>query len=396
MKPPSWPLSITTTGHAEPPAHARLRDDVREFLREELGHGRWTPRADCWLTGWDEQFSARLAERGWVGVAIPARYGGRGAEYVERQVIAEELLAAGAPVAAHWIAERQTAPALLRYGTEEQRARFLPGITAGSLFFAIGMSEPDSGSDLASIRTRAIRVEGGGWSITGSKIWTSGAHRAQAMFVLARSGEGPGDGAPRRAQLSQFIVALGSPGVTVRPIRLLTGVPHFNEVVFDEVFVPDALVLGEIGNGWKQVTSELVYERSGPDRYMSTFVLLRALLALARDRDNAPADVRQVGSLVTQLSALRRMSSAVGSALADPALGAANLQAAVVKDLGTRYEGTVIDTAREIASPEANLTGGTEYERLLAEAVLAGPGFTLRGGTNEILRGIVARGMGLR
>jgi acyl-CoA dehydrogenase len=395
MKPPSWPLSITSTGRAEPAARARLRDDVRGFLRDELGHGRWTPRADCWLTGWNEQFSARLAERGWVGIAVPARYGGRGAEYADRQVIAEELLAAGAPVAAHWVAERQTAPALLRYGTEEQRARFLPGITAGALFFAIGMSEPDSGSDLASIRTRATRVEGG-WSITGSKIWTSGAHRAQAMFVLARSGDGPGDGRPRREQMSQFIVILDSPGVTVRPIRLLTGVPHFNEVVFDEVFVPDALVLGEIDNGWKQVTSELVYERSGPDRYMSTFVLLRALLTMVRERDNAPADVRQLGALVTQLSALRRMSSAVGAALADPALGDANLQAAVVKDLGTRYEGTVIDTAREIAPLEANLTGGTEYERLLAEAVLAAPGFTLRGGTNEILRGIVARGMGLR
>jgi acyl-CoA dehydrogenase len=395
MKPPPWPLSITVTGRPEPAAHTQLREDVREFLREELAYGRWTPRADCWLTGWNEEFSARLAQRGWVGIAVPARYGGRGAEYADRQIIAEELLAVGAPVAAHWVAERQTAPALLRYGTEGQRTRFLPGITAGALFFAIGMSEPDSGSDLASIRTRATRV-GGGWSITGSKIWTSGAHRAQAMFVLARSGGGPGDGSRRREQLSQFIVLLESPGVTVRPIRLLTGVPHFNEVVFDEVFVPDSLVLGEIGNGWKQVTSELVYERSGPDRYMSTFVVLRALLTLVRERDDAPADVRQVGALVTQLSALRRMSSAVGAALADPALGDANLQAAVVKDLGTRYESIVIDMAREIAPLEANLTGETEYERLLAEAVLAAPGFTLRGGTNEILRGIVARGMGLR
>jgi acyl-CoA dehydrogenase len=395
MKPPPWPLSITATGRQESAAHSQLRDDVREFLREELAHGRWTPRADCWLTGWDEEFSARLAERGWVGIAVPARYGGRGAEYADRQIIAEELLAVGAPVAAHWVAERQTAPALLRYGTEGQRARFLPGITAGALFFAIGMSEPDSGSDLASIRTRAIRVAGG-WSITGSKIWSSGAHRAQAMFVLARSGGGPGDDSPRREQLSQFIVTLDSPGVTVRPIRLLTGVPHFNEVVFDEVFIPDSLVLGGIGNGWKQVTSELVYERSGPDRYMSTFVVLRALLTLVRERDNAPADVRQVGALVTQLSALRRMSSAVGAALADPMLGDANLQAAVVKDLGTRFESVVIDMAREIAPLEANLTGETEYERLLAEAVLAAPGFTLRGGTNEILRGIVARGMGLR
>ena len=214
-----------------PPRAAALRAEVREFLARERSAGLWAPRADAWLAGRDEGFSKRLAARGWLGMAIPAQYGGHGASPLDRYVVTEELLAAGAPVAAHWIADRQIGPSLLRFGTPEQRARFLPGIAAGEVYFGIGMSEPDSGSDLASVRTKADRVPGG-WELTGTKVWTSGAHRAHAFFVLARSA--PRDDAQRHAGLSQFIVDLRAPGITVRPIALLTGEHHFNEVVLDE------------------------------------------------------------------------------------------------------------------------------------------------------------------
>ena len=363
-----------------PPAAAQLRAQVREFLAAERAAGAWRPRADVWLSGWDERFTKELGRRGWLGMTIPVEYGGHGASPLERYVVTEELLAAGAPVAAHWVADRQIGPTLMRFGTEEQRRRYLPGIAAGEVYFGIGMSEPDSGSDLASVRTKAERVDGG-WALTGTKVWTSGAHRARAFFALARTA--PRDEAHRHAGLSQFIVELSSPGVTIRPIPLLTGAHHFNEVVFDGVFVPDTMVLGEIGSGWHQVTSELAFERSGPERFLSTYPLLAALVGELGGAERGAR--REVGALVTRLWTLRRMSLAIAGALASGA--APELAAALVKDLGTRYENEIIDAARLLVAipPDPGAEGG--FARLLADAVLHAPGFTLRGGTNEVLRG---------
>ena len=371
-----------------PPQVAQLRAQVREFLAAERAAGAWTPRADVWLSGWDERFSRELGRRGWLGMTIPTEYGGHGASPLERYVVTEELLAAGAPVAAHWVADRQIGPTLLRFGTEAQRRRYLPGIAAGEVYFGIGMSEPDAGSDLASVRTRAERVAGG-WELTGTKVWTSGAHRARAFFALARSS--PRDDANRHAGLSQFIVELDSPGVQIRPIPLLTGAHHFNEVVFDRVFVADDMVLGEVGAGWRQVTGELAFERSGPERFLSTYPLLAALVGELAGSKGAE---REVGGLVARLWTLRRMSLAVAGSLASGQ--APELAAALVKDLGTRYENEVIDAARLLVSIPPDPGAADGYARLLADAVLHAPGFTLRGGTNEVLRGIVARGLGLR
>jgi acyl-CoA dehydrogenase len=369
-----------------------LRRDVRAFVADEVASGAWTPRVDAWLSGWDERFSKELGRRGWLGTTIPPEYGGRGKSALHRYVITEELLAAGAPVAAHWIADRQIAPSLLRYGTEQQRRRFLPGVAAGETFFALGMSEPDSGSDLAAVRSRAERVDGG-WELTGTKVWTSGAHRAHAIVVLARTS--PRDDDHRHRGLTQLIVDTSAPGVAIRPIRLLTGAHDFNEVVLDRVLVADEMVLGQVGAGWAQVTSELAFERSGPERFLSVFPLLAALVdELARCGPTDAGTRRQLGALVARLWTLRRMSLAVAGSLASGE--APELAAALVKDLGTRYENEVVDAARLLAGrpPEPDAEGG--FARLLADAVLHAPGFTLRGGTNEVLRGIVARGLGLR
>ncbi|WP_308194461.1 acyl-CoA dehydrogenase family protein [Pseudonocardia kujensis] len=371
---------------------AALRSEVRAFLAEERAAGAWRPRADTWLSGWDERFTKELARRGWLGMTIPTEYGGHGRGALDRYVVTEELLAAGAPVAAHWVADRQIGPSLMRFGTEEQRQRFLPGIAAGEVYFGIGMSEPDSGSDLASVRSKADRVDGG-WELTGTKVWTSGAHHAHAFFALVRTS--PKDDTNRHAGLSQLIVDLKAPGVTIRPIPLLTGAHHFNEVVFDKVFIPDSMVLGEIGQGWHQVTSELAFERSGPERYLSTFPLVVALLGEIAGHDLDAGRRRDLGGLVSRYWTLRRMSLAIAGAL--EAGKAPELAAAVVKDLGTRFENEVIDAARLLVSIPPD-PGGEQggFARLLADAVLHAPGFTLRGGTNEILRGIVARGLGLR
>jgi acyl-CoA dehydrogenase len=371
-----------------PPRAAALRAEVRAFLAEERAAGAWEPRADVWLSGWDERFTRELGRRGWLGMTIPVEYGGHGATALDRYVVTEELLAAGAPVAAHWVADRQIGPTLMRFGTEAQRRRYLPRIAAGECYFGIGMSEPDAGSDLAAVRTKAEQVDGG-WELTGTKVWTSGAHHAHAFFALARSA--PRDEANRHAGLSQFIVDLDSPGVQIRPIPLLTGAHHFNEVVFDHVFIPDEQVLGELGGGWAQVTGELAFERSGPERFLSTFPLLTAMLGELGAQSGVE---REVGRLVARLWALRSMSLAVAGSLESGE--APELAAAVVKDLGTRFENEIVDAARTLVAIPPDPGAEAGFARLLADAVLHAPGFTLRGGTNEVLRGIVARGMGLR
>jgi hypothetical protein len=375
------------------PGTEELRREVREFLAKERAEGHFTPRCDVWLSGWDERFSRELGARGWLGMTLPTEYGGHGRGTLDRYVVTEEVLAAGAPVAAHWVADRQIGPSLLRFGTEPQKQRFLPRIAAGECYFGIGMSEPDSGSDLASVRTRATRADAG-WRLSGTKVWTSGAHHAHAFFALARSA--PVQDGDRHAGLSQFIVELDSPGVDIRPIRLLTGAHHFNEVVLDDVFVPDDMVLGEIGSGWHQVTSELGFERSGPERFLSTFPLLSSLvgeLSGQADRLGA-AGLRELGALVARVWTLRRLSLGIAASLGSGV--AQDVPAALVKDLGTRFENEVIDAARLLVDipPDPGAEGG--FARLLADAVLHAPGFTLRGGTNEILRGVVARGLGLR
>ncbi len=378
-----------------------LRSEVREFLSRDRAEFGWTPRVDAWMASWDADFSRRLAARRWVGMTIPEEYGGGGgaggASHVDRFVVTEELLAAGAPVAAHWIADRQAAPSLLKFGSESQRRTYLPAIARGECFFAIGMSEPESGSDLASVRTRAVAVDGG-WELTGTKVWTSGAHLAHAFFVLARTAAV--EQGNRHAGLSQFIVPLDSPGVDIRPIRLLTGAHHFNEVVLHKVFVPDDGehngVLGRIGNGWTQVTSELSFERSGPERILSTHRLLEHLATEMRRGGSAeyPEAATDLGDLVAQLVGLRQLSASIAGALADG--GSVDVSAALVKDMGTRYESAVVDAAAATVPTPPALEAEDDLTRLLAEAILHAPGFTLRGGTNEILRGVVARGLGLR
>ena len=378
---------LVPPGARELPALTELRLEVRAFLAEQVSAGAFVPHVDTWLTRWDRDFTRELGRRGWLGMVVPTAYGGQGRTYLERFVVTEELLVVGAPVAAHWVAERQIGPSLLRYGTEEQKQAFLPGISRGELVFGIGMSEPDSGSDLASVRTRAERVDGG-WRLTGTKVWTSGAHEADAFFALARSS--PPDKGDRHAGLTQFIVDLRAPGVTIRPILSMGGDHHFNEVHLDGVLVPDDRVLGEVGQGWAQVTSELAYERSGPERVLSTFQLLAAA-AQAMDDGRLPLDPG-LGRHVARVAALHQMSFAVSAALEKHE--DADTAAAVVKVLGTTEEGDIADYVDTLTATGWALD--EELDTLLHAAIVQRPGFTLRGGTNEILRGVIARGLGLR
>ena len=369
-----------------------LRHEVRAFLAEERATGGWEPRGD-FATFYSAEFSRKLGGRGWIGMTWPKRYGGHERSMLHRYVVAEELLAAGAPVAAHWTADRQSGPLILRVGSEAQRQSVLPAIARGECYVCIGMSEPDSGSDLASIRTRADKVAGG-WCITGSKTWTSHAHHSHYAIVLCRTA--PRDDSDRHAGLSQFIVDLSLPGLTIRPIANLAGGRDFNEMFFDAVELPDDALLGEAGAGWAQVTSELAFERSGPERFLSTFRLLRELIAVLGPEPDART-AEAIGRLIAHLWTLRRMSLSIAAMLERGE--SPHLKAAIVKLMGTRFEQEIPELARLLAPLEEPLRAANQPSRFheaLAEAVLHAPSFSLRGGTSEILRGIVARGLGLR
>ncbi len=378
---------------ANEPELAKLRGALREFLVADRVEHRWQPRADAWLSAWDEEFSARLGAAGFLGLTIPPQYGGHGLGHLHRYVVTEELLACGAPVAAHWIADRQVGPGLLAYGTEEQRQRILPRIAAGRYFSAIGMSEPQAGSDLAAAAARATRTDGG-WVLSGTKVWTSGAHLSHQVVVLARTS--PLDPQHRHAGFSQFIVPTDSPGIDISPIVLMSGEHHFNEITFNEVFIDDTNLLGKVGDGWRQVTAELSFERSGPERILSTAPLLTALLGALADQGTVDGHTAAaVGGLVARLISLRQLSVSVARALA---AGESPInEAALVKDLGTRFEQESVDLAADLLSyVDADTAGRSQVAAMVDTARVNAPLFTLRGGTNEVLRGMVARGMGLR
>ena len=375
------------------PELAKLRGALREFLIADRAEFGWQSAVDAWLSKWDEAFSARLGDAGFLGLTIPPEYGGQGLGHLHRYVVTEELLAAGAPVAAHWIADRQVGPGLLSYGTEEQRQRILPRIAAGRYFSAIGMSEPQAGSDLAAAAMKAVRTDGG-WILSGKKVWTSGAHLAHQVVVLARTR--PLDTAHRHAGFSQFIVPTDSPGLEISPIVLLTGEHHFNEIAFDEVFIDDNNLLGAEGDGWRQVTAELSFERSGPERILSTAPMITALVRLLAGQDHLDNHAAAaVGDLLARLISLRQLSVSVARALADgrPQIN----EAALVKDLGTRFEQESVQLAADLLSyVHTDAPGRAAVADLVEVAGLHAPMFTLRGGTNEVLRGMVAKGMGVR
>lgn len=366
-----------------------MRPKIRAFMKEALAglegkfHGR------TW-SGYDEDFSRKMGEAGFLGMVWPKKYGGHERTALERYVVLEETLVADAPTGAHWIGDRQSGPMLLKFGTEEQRMAFLPRVAKGEIFFCIGMSEPDSGSDLASVRTKAEKVDGG-YLVNGRKIWTTNANKVDYMIGLFRTSTDPDD---RHKGLTQFIVDLkNTEGVEVRPIPDLTGTAHFNEVTFTDAFIPENRLVGEKGNGWGQVSAELVYERSGPERFLSCYSLIKGAI----DRVGPDPDRMQkiaIGKLVSQLLTLRRMSISIAGMLQEGENPL--LEASVVKDQGALFEQSIPHIVRGVIELNPAIGTGDQFEELLAVLMQTSPSFSMRGGTREILRGIIARGLGLR
>lgn len=380
--------SLTLT--SIPAEDEALRAEVRAFLTEAVREMPAHVRARSW-GGYDAEFSRELGRRGWLGITLPKEYGGAGRSPFARYVLVEEFLNFGAPVGSHWIADRQSGPLILKYGTDVQKQNYLPKICRGEAFFCIGMSEPNAGSDLASVKSRAMPNEKG-FLLNGQKIWTTNAHHCHFMIALVRTS---GETTDRHKGLSQIIVDLSLPGITVRPITDLSGDSHFCEVFFDNVQLPPDAIIGQEGGGWEQVTAELAFERSGPERLFSSIVLFDEWLSFVRTEAGHTAEaVRLAGKVFTQLTPLRAMSVAVQEKLTRGE--SPIVEAALVKDLGTSVEQMIPATIADDLFSRDSESVPLELLLTLNYVTEVAPSYSLRGGTRDILRGMIARGLGLR
>jgi alkylation response protein AidB-like acyl-CoA dehydrogenase len=364
------------------PAERALQQDVRDWLDERLPEGSY-PIGLGIAGAVDPEFSRDLGAQGWLGMSLPPEFGGHGRTAVDRLVVVEALLARGAPVGYHWIGDRQIGPSIAANGTDQLKKEILPGIASGELSFSIGMSEPDAGSDLASVRTRAERVEGG-WRVNGAKIWTSGAGAATHILALLRTSD------DRHGGLTQFVVDRHADGLTVAPIKFIDGSEDFCELSFVDVLVPDERRLGQVGAGWSQNTAELALERGGVDRWMSPMALLERWAAQEQTAATSTA-AADLGSILARCWALRGMSLAIARMVDDGRSPVT--EAALVKEMAARFEQECVTImVRHLGRPPR--PGADDpYERLLATAVQVAPSWTIRGGTTEILRTVISKGL---
>ena len=360
-----------------PPELEALAAEARDLAAE------WRTRTpfpeDSWIVGHDEAFAKQLATRGWIGMTWPVADGGGGRSALERFVVFEALIAGGAPIAAMWFADRQMGATLLQFGTEEQRRRWLPGILAGESMWCIGMSEPDNGSDVAGLRTRAVR-DGDDWMITGQKVWTSGAAVADWIYLIARTDP---DAAPH-AGLSEFVVDMRSPGIEVRRIVDMTGNGHFCEVHLEDVRVPAGNLVGELNGSFRQLMRQMEHERGGIDRLVSNRLLYDDL------RRSPWLDTTD--PLVRQELAAAEISYRIGRLLVlrETMHQAPKSFSAATKSFCTEFEQRVANLCARVAGPYATLwDDGGDLGSRIARGVCYAPAYTIMGGTSQILRNIL-------
>ncbi len=332
---------------------------------------------DSWLIGADRAFSEQLAAQGWIGMTWPAEHGGGGYSALERYVVVEALIATGAPLAASWFADRQIGPTLLQYGTDEQRHRWLPGIIAGTSMWSIGMSEPDAGSDVSAIRSRAVR-DGDDWIISGDKIWTSGAAEADWIYFVARTDPD----APPHKGLSEFVVAMDSPGIEISPVMDMTRNEHFCEIHFEDVRVPGDHLVGGLNESFGQIMRQMEHERGGIDRLVSNRALYDDALDAFREGGGTDPLLRQRFAYAESIYTIARhmvLREVVGQAPRG--------WSAITKTLATEFEIEVADLCGRVAGADALL-----WNRISRNICYA-PAYTIMGGTTLILRNIIGERM---
>jgi alkylation response protein AidB-like acyl-CoA dehydrogenase len=350
------------------PEQIELRARARKVATEAVE--RYGRHNDSWINGYSKEFAKEMAAQGWIGMTWPVEFGGGGRPAIERLIVGEELIAAGAPVAAMWFGDRQMGPTLITYGRPDQQAEFLPRILSGETTWCIGMSEPNAGSDLASLKTAAV-LDGDDWVINGQKIWTSFGELADYCYLICRtSTEGP-----PHAGISEIIVPMDTPGIEVRPIKDMTTNRHFCEVFFTDVRVPAANLVGAEGGAFKQTMRQLEHERGGIDRLVSN----QALYEMARQR----ADTTD--PLVRQEIASLEMSYRIGRILVvrEVLRQAPAGFSAATKCFCTEHEARVAEFVARVLGPEATLWNDVTHGLCYA------PGYTIMGGTSNVMRNIL-------
>ncbi len=377
----------------------RFRQEVRDFLEEEIRQGSFKPSCDAWIQGFSLDFTKKVADRGWIGLNWPKEYGGQGRSNIDRLILTEEMLRYGAPAALHWFADRQIGRAVMAFGTDEQKAELLPKILKGEAYLGLGMSEPQAGSDLASLQTRATE-DGDDYIIDGQKMWTSCARYMNYIYLVARTDPE----APKHRGISEFVIRTDLPGITIEPTIDITGSVAWGEVFFDGVRVSKKCLIGEKNRGFYQILNQLDYERAGLERLMGNYPLFDAIVQFIRETKRGGKPLyREV--LIRQKLAQLQIEFEVGRLLTYRVVlvmdegRSPNWEAAMAKAYCTAFEQRLADAATDILGLYGQLLAESKWapvSGMAPHSFLGSKGYSHQGGTSEILRNILAlRGLGL-
>ena len=382
------------------PEQRSFRDEVRAWLRENMPR-EWTarlaassdvPRAEAYdlLRDWQR----RLHAAGFIGLTWPREYGGRGLTFMEEMILAEEMALAKAPPVLNILGIGMAGPTIIAYGTEEQKKRYLPKILSADEIWCQGYSEPNAGSDLASLQTRAVR-DGREYVVNGQKVWTSLAHASDWMMLLARTDPD----APRHKGITYFLLDMHLPGVTVKPLRQITGDAEFNEVFFDGVRVHDSQVLGGVNNGWAVGMTTLMYERLalGFGLQMRLRIALDGLIEMARRAEKAghavtkdPVLRQKIAQLWIDTECLKYTGARAITRLLKGEMPGPEASTGKMGWVETHQR--LQELAMEIQGPYAQLVKGSDWaveDGLWQHAFLRSRANSIEGGTTEIQKNII-------
>jgi alkylation response protein AidB-like acyl-CoA dehydrogenase len=381
------------------PEQEAFRREVRDFLEAEIAAGTFQPICDGWIQGYSPEFTRKVAAKGWIGITWPEEYGGQGRSNIDRLILTEELLRYGAPAACHWFADRQIGRSIIAYGTEEQKQEFLPQILKGEAYIGLGMSEPESGSDLASLQTKATE-DGDDFVIDGQKMWTSCASYMTHVYLVARTDPD----APKHRGISEFIIDARLPGISVTPTIDITGSEAWGEVFYDGVRIPKKYLIGEKNRGFYQILNQLDYERAGLERLMGNYPLFDAIIRFAKETKRAgrplsedPLIRNKLAQLEVEFEMGRLLTYRVVLVIEEGR--SPNVEAAMAKTYCTTFEQRLANVATDILGAYGQLMAESEWAPIFGMAphsYLGSKGYSLQAGTTEVLRNIVAsRGLGL-
>ena len=376
-----------------------FRQEVRSFLEDEIRKGTFTPLCDAWIQGFSVEFTKKLAAKGWIGLSWPKEHGGQGRSHIDRLILTEEILRYGAPAACHWFADRQIGRSIYIYGTDEQKKELLPQILRGEAYVGLGMSEPEAGSDLASLKTRAVE-DGDYYIITGQKMWTSCARYMTHVYLVARTDTS----ASKQKGISEFVIDVKLPGITIRPTIDITGSEAWGEVFYDGVRVHKKYLIGEKNRGFYQILNQLDYERAGLERLMGNYPLFDAIIKLTKEtkRNGKPISEQplirnKLAQLQTELEVGKLLIYRVAQVIEKGK--SPNVEASMAKLFSTTFEQHLASIATDILGLYGQLWKESKFAPIMGMAphsFLGSKGYSLQAGTNEVLKNIIAtRGLGL-